>query len=141
VPEPGGGLVSVAVGGVLRPACDRRRAEGILRFLSAMWHNAIEDDRAEFNPFMGVKARHDDPRVAKSPRRIQVSSRQEMHPFARAAGKWEPMVRVVSDCWRRIGEVFPLERGDLMRDACPDGEFHGVACRVDGPHPHVVKTS
>jgi hypothetical protein len=25
-------------------------AQGILRVLSAMWHNAIEDDRAEFNP-------------------------------------------------------------------------------------------
>jgi hypothetical protein len=51
------------------------------------------------------------------------------------------MVRVISDCWLRIGEVFPLERGDLMRGACPDGEFHGVECRVDGPHLHVVKTS
>jgi hypothetical protein len=88
-------------------------AQGILRVLSAMWHNAIEDDRAEFNPFMGVTVRHDDPRVAKSPRRIRVWSWQEMHSFARAAGKWEPMVRVVCDCWLRIGEVFPLER--MMR--------------------------
>jgi integrase len=116
-------------------------AQGILRVLSAMWQNAIEDDRAEFNPFMGVRVRQDDPRVEKSPRRIRVWSWQEMHSFAGAAGKWEPMVRVISDCWLRIGEVFPLERGDLMRGACPDGEFHGVECRVDGPHLHVVKTS
>jgi hypothetical protein len=62
-----------------------------------------------------------------------------MHSFARAAGKWEPMVRVIPDCWLRIGEVFPLERGDLLRGTCPDGEFHGVVCRVDGLHLHVMK--
>ena len=88
-------------------------AQGIHRVLSAMWHHAIEDDRADFNPFMGVKVRHDDARVQKSPRRIRVWSWQEMHSFARPAGKWAPMVGVVSDCWLRAGEVFPLER--MMR--------------------------
>jgi hypothetical protein len=66
-------------------------AQGILRVLSAMWQNAIEDDRAEFNPFMGVRVRHDDPRVEKSPRRIRAWSWQEMHslPVRPASGsRW-----------------------------------------------------
>lgn len=111
-------------------------AQGVLRVLSAMWQDGLDDDRVELNPFMGVKVRRDDPRVQKPPRRIQVWSWEDMHSLARAAGKWEPMIRVISDCWLRIGEVFPLERADLMA-----GECVGDECMVEGPHLHIRRTS
>jgi integrase len=36
-----------------------------------------------------------------------------MHAFATAAGAYEPMIRVLSDCGLRLGELPALERRDL----------------------------
>lgn len=111
-------------------------AQNILRVLSAMWTDALDDDRAELNPFMGVKVRRDDPRVQKAPRHIAVWSWDDMRRFTRAAGEHEPMLRVISDCGLRLGEVLPLERGDLMVNGCDTEK-----CQVDVPHLHVTKTT
>jgi integrase len=125
-------------------------AQGILRVLSAMFEDAVSDERSEANPFRGVRVKASDRRVQKARRRISVWSWEEMHAFARAAAgsgempdyerlrmpgplpqmwaeRWqaraawravyaEPMVRVLSDCGLRIGELFPLERADYDGD-------------------------
>lgn len=91
-------------------------AKGVLLVLSALYSDAMEDDFVpqEFqNPFMKVRARRNDPRVQKAPRKIHVWTWEDMHTFAAAAGPYEPMVRVLSDCGLRIGECFPLERADI----------------------------
>jgi len=36
-----------------------------------------------------------------------------MHRFAKAAGRYEAMVRVFTDCGQRLGEVLPLRREDF----------------------------
>jgi integrase len=36
-----------------------------------------------------------------------------MHRFAKAAGRYEPMVRVFTDAGMRLGEVLPLRREDF----------------------------
>jgi integrase len=53
-----------------------------------------------------------------------VVSFEEMHAFAEAAGPYEAMIRVFSDCGPKLGEVLGLERQDF------DGEvfsFRGSA--------------
>jgi integrase len=37
-----------------------------------------------------------------------------MHRFAKAAGRYEAMVRVFTDCGLRLGEVLPLRREDFI---------------------------
>jgi integrase len=36
-----------------------------------------------------------------------------MHRFAKAAGRYEAIVRVFTDCGLRLGEVLPLRREDF----------------------------
>jgi integrase len=36
-----------------------------------------------------------------------------MHRFAKAAGRYEAMIRVFTDCGLRLGEVLPLRREDI----------------------------
>ncbi|MQA75575.1 MAG: tyrosine-type recombinase/integrase [Solirubrobacterales bacterium] len=88
-------------------------AIGILRALSTLFEDAITDEVAGANPFKGVKVRANDPRIKKSPRETRVWSFEQMHAFARAAGRWEPMVRTFADTGMRLGEVLPLRREDL----------------------------
>jgi len=88
-------------------------AVGILRSLSAMAEDAITDEVAEVNPFKGVRIRANDPRAKTKPRPIRVFSFEEMHRFAKAAGPYEAMVRVFTDCGLRLGEVLPLRREDF----------------------------
>jgi integrase len=124
----------------------QRGAVGILRVLSAMWQDAIDDELAELNPFMGTRVKASDPRIVKAPRKPRVLSWPQMHAFARAAAQartplmimvpggtrrepfmretgpspmdaWRPvyaeaMVRVLSDCGLRLGELLALERAD-----------------------------
>jgi integrase len=67
-------------------------ARGILRALSAMSEDAIGEDAAQNNPFMGVRLRRTDPRIRKPPRRIRVWSFEQMRAFA-AAGRAEVRAR------------------------------------------------
>jgi len=86
---------------------------GILRALSAMAEDAITDEVADLNPFKGVRVRASDPRAKKKRRPIRVFSFEQMHAFAKAAGRYEAMVRVFTDTGMRLGEVLPLRREDF----------------------------
>lgn len=86
---------------------------GILRSLSAMAEDAITDEVADLNPFKGVRIRANDPRAKKRRRPIRVFSFEEMHRFAKSAGRHEAMVRVFTDTGMRLGEVLPLRREDF----------------------------
>lgn len=88
-------------------------AVGILRSLSAMAEDAITDEVCDLNPFKGIRIRANDPRAKKKPRPIRVFTFEEMHRFAKAAGHYERMVRVFTDCGLRLGEVLPLRREDF----------------------------
>lgn len=101
----------------------------VLGTLSAMCEDAIEDEVAVTNPFRGMKKiRKNDPRITKAPRPIRVWDWAQMHQFAAVCAAadspgaeltaWrrvyaEPMIRMLSDCGLRIGELFPLCRSDL----------------------------
>jgi integrase len=61
----------------------------------------------------GIRIRANDPRAKKKPRPIRVFTFEEMHRFAKAAGRYEAMVRVFTDCGFRLGEVLPLRREDF----------------------------
>jgi integrase len=88
-------------------------AVGIIRSLSAMTEGAITDEVCDLNPFKGVRIRANDPRAKKKPRPIRVFTFEEMHRFAKAAGEYEPMIRVFTDTGLRLGEVLPLRREDF----------------------------
>jgi len=88
-------------------------AVGILRSLSAMAEDAITDEVCDLNPFKGIRIRANDPRAQKKPRPIRVFTFEEMHRFAKAAGRYEAMARVFADCGLRLGEVLPLRREDF----------------------------
>jgi hypothetical protein len=86
---------------------------GILRSLSAMAEDAITDEVADLNPFKGIRVRANDPRAKKKRRPIRVFSFEEMHHFARAAGRYEALVRTFTDTGMRVGEVLPLRAEDF----------------------------
>jgi integrase len=88
-------------------------AVGILRSLSAMAEDAITDEVCDLNAFKGIRIRANDPRAKKKPRPIRVFTFEEMHRFAKAAGHYEAMVRVFTDCGLRLGEVLALRREDF----------------------------
>lgn len=88
-------------------------AVGILRSLSALAEDAITDEVCDLNPFKGVRIRANDPRARKRARPIRAFTFEEMHRFAKAAGPYEAMVRVFSDCGLRLGEVLPLRVEDF----------------------------
>lgn len=85
-------------------------ASNILRTLSAMAEDALTDEVADANPFRGITVRKSDPRVRKTARRARVLTWRQMHILAAAAGRNEPMLRMLADCGLRIGELFALER-------------------------------
>jgi integrase len=86
---------------------------GILRSLSAMAEDAITDEVADLNPFKGVRVRANDPRAKKKRRPVRIFSFEQMHRFAKAAGRYEAMVRCFTDTGMRLGEVLPLRREDF----------------------------
>lgn len=88
-------------------------AVGILRALSAMAEDAITDEVCDLNPFKGVRIRANDPRAQKRRRPIRVFSFEEMHRFAKAAGRYEALVRTFTDTGLRLGEVLPLRVTDF----------------------------
>jgi integrase len=98
-------------------------AVGILRSFSAMAEDAITDEVCDLNPFKGVRIRANDPRARKKRRPIRVFSFEEMHRFAKAAGRYEALIRTFADTGMRLGEVLPLRPEDF------DGETLQV-CRT-----------
>lgn len=98
-----------------------RAASGVravIAVLSAMFRDAIRDELAEMNPALLVTVRDSDPRVQRARREPVLASWEDMHAFATAAGKFEPMVRVLADCGLRLGEMLGLEckhvQGDVL---------------------------
>jgi integrase len=63
-------------------------ARGILSVFSAMTEDAIGDDQATQNAFMGVRIRKNDPRIRKPARKPRIWSFEEMRAFA-AGGRPE----------------------------------------------------
>lgn len=88
-------------------------AVGILRALSAMAEDAITDEVCDLNPFKGIRIRANDPRARKKRRPIRVFTFEEMHRFAKAAGRYEALVRTFTDTGMRLGEVLPLRSEDF----------------------------
>jgi integrase len=112
-----------------------RTAEGatnILRAMSAMTNDAIDDEIGETNYWLRLGVRLNDPRVQKPPRPKRIWTMDQMHAVAAAAGgvrdadrdepteleRWravyaEPMIRLMSDCGLRFGEGMAVERAGL----------------------------
>ena len=107
-------------------------ATGILRAMSAMTTDAIDDEICESNPWLRLGVRLNDPRVKRAARPKRVWTMEQMHAFAAAAAQvrsldrdeptevetWravyaQPMIRLLSDCGLRLGELPALERSDL----------------------------
>ena len=99
-------------------------ATGILRAMSAMTTDAIDDEICESNPWLRLGVRLNDPRVKKAPRAKRLWTMEQMHAFAAAAAQvratdrdeptevetWravyaQPMIRLLSDCGLRLGEL------------------------------------
>lgn len=99
-------------------------ARNILRVLSALCEDAIRDEIIDSNPFRGVRLRDSDPRAMKQPRQSQLWTFEQVHEFAAAGGRYEPMIRMVADCGLRVGELLALRR-DLQ-------DLKGGVFRVDG---------
>ena len=78
-----------------------------------MVEDAITDEVADRNPFKGIRIRANDPRARKRRRPIRVFSFEQMHAFAEAAGRYEPIVRVFTDTGMRLGEILPLRHEDF----------------------------
>lgn len=100
----------------------------ILAVLSAMAEDAIDDEVAVANAFKGVKVRKNDPRIQKASKPVRVFDWEQLHGFARACARaeggprdlqeWRPvyaeaMIRTLTDCGLRAGELLALERRDL----------------------------
>ena len=112
----------------------RRAAEGatgVLRAVSAMINDAVDDEECGSNVWMRLGVRRTDPRVLKAPRPKRLWTMEEMHTFAAVAAearnadreepteleRWrnvhaEPMIRMMSDCGNRLGELLALLRTD-----------------------------
>ena len=98
-----------------------------------MAEDAITDEVCDLNPFKGIRIRASDPRAQKKRRPIRVFSFEEMHRFAKAAGRYEALVRTFTDTGMRLGEVLPLRAEDF------DGETLQVrrtAHEGDDPRGH-----
>jgi integrase len=107
-------------------------ATGILRAMSAMVNDAVDDEECGANVWLRLGVKRSDPRAQKPPRPKRLWTMEQMHAFAAAAAqvrnpgrdepsqleRWravyaEPMIRVISDCGLRLGEPLACERTDL----------------------------
>jgi integrase len=80
--------------------------------LAAMTQDAVRDEFCEFNPFRGLRIQSDDPRAIKPPAARRIWKFQAEHEFAEYAPTFEGtvMLRLLSDCGLRLGELLALER-------------------------------
>jgi integrase len=79
----------------------------------------------------------------RDPLRLPEELRESMMGRWAAMDRWrtlyaEPMLRVLSDCGLRLGELLPLERADVFLGA---GRCGDQRCTMDGPHLHVRRTA
>lgn len=70
-----------------------RGVRGILSALSAMAEDAIGDEAAEVNAFVGLRIRRNDPRITKPARKVRVWSFDQMRAFA-VGGRPEVRARI-----------------------------------------------
>ena len=110
--------------------CEQARAhsgaQNILRALSVMAENAIDDEITELNFVAGVRVKAGDPRVRGETKPPKIFSFEQLHRFAAAGGPHEPMLRVFTDCGLRLGEVLGLHRRDFDGQAFQlSGSAHG----------------
>lgn len=78
-----------------------------------MTEDAITDEVRDLNPFKGIRVHANDPRTKKKRHPIRVFSFEGMHRFAKAAGRYEALVRNFTDTGMRLGEVLPLRPEDF----------------------------
>lgn len=97
---------------------------------AAMAEDAITDEVCDLNPFKGIRIRANDPRARKKPRLIRVFTFEEMHRFAKSAGRYEAMVRVFTDCGLRAGGGAAASPRRLRRR-----NASGPPYRQQGPNP------
>jgi integrase len=100
---------------LLRQGRALRGAKGILSTFSAMFEDAVRDELAATNPFRGVVFRKNDPRIQKAAKEPTIWTFREMHFFAGVALELfgletQAMIRVLSDCGLRLGEMLALTR-------------------------------
>lgn len=104
-------------------------AQNLIRTLSALFEDAIDDDECGANPARGVRVRASDPRVTGARRPARVFAFAELHAFAACAGAYEPMIRTFTDTGMRLGEVLALERAGFdgewfeLRGSAHEGEI------------------
>lgn len=98
-------------------------ARGVMRVLSAMTGDALDEEVVEQNPFQ-VKIRDDDPRVRKAGRKPRVYTLEQMRAFAAGVPEYEGMLRAMADLGLRLGEDIGLDRRDILRT--PKGDFISV---------------
>jgi hypothetical protein len=106
-----------------------------------MAEDAITDELTDVNASKGARVRSNDPRARKHRREPRVFTFDQMHAFAAAAGGWEPLVRVISDCGLRLGEVLGLDRADFAGETiCVRSSAHnGVFGPGDQPTKRHVR--
>lgn len=128
-------------------------AAGVIRSLSTMFEDAIDDDLAAANPFRGAKVRRDDKRATRKSRKVRVFTFDQMREFA-ASGRpeirketprpkrrkndpdeepryysevnYEPMLLTFALTGLRLGEILALRTAQFV-----DGELRpsGTAYR------------
>ena len=116
-------------------------ARGMLRALSAMAEDAIGDDAATGNAFMGVRLRGSDPRIRKPPRKprdleLRADARVRRRRSGRGAGR-APSARRTHASRGRYKAEAALLLASRLRGAAADpgltglrlGEFLGLAAR------------
>jgi integrase len=140
-------------------------AQGILRTLSMLAENGIDDELTDLNFVRGVKVRKNDPRIQKSARKPRVFDFDRLREFA-AAGRadvraatprpkksskgktlyypavdFEPMLLTFALTGLRLGEVLGLERGDLDGDVLHvhNNAWEGVVTDGDTDEKHHVR--
>jgi integrase len=96
----------------------------------------------EMHAFAAAAALPVEPDRSKVPVELLVA----MEARWRARNEWlgvyaTPMLRALSECGLRLGELLPLERGDLVLAGRCVLELRGEPCRVEGPHLHVDRTA
>lgn len=75
--------------------------------------HAFADSPVTTSPFMASASAPATRGRRRKRHPIRVFSFEQMHAFAKAAGRYEAMVRVFTDTGMRLGEVLPLRRKDF----------------------------